>query len=261
MRDVFEDIFARENLEPADPRDLARRNMRALRRRFFTAAGVAEEADGFTVTLDGRPVMTPGRRPLRVPRRAIAERIAQEWRAQGGYIDPVTMPTTRLANSIVEGVAAAPDPVAAEIVRYLGSDLVCYRAEGPEGLVAHQARHWDPVLDWAGERLGAAFVIATGVTFTPQPAAAVARAAAAVPREPWRLGAVHAVTTLTGSALIALMLAAGDIGTDAAWTAAHVDEDWNMEFWGRDELGLQRRAYRRAEMEAATRVLVETSPA
>jgi chaperone required for assembly of F1-ATPase len=261
MRDVFEDIFARETLEPADPRDLARRNMRALRRRFFTAAGVAEGADGFAVTLDGRPVMTPGRHPLRVPRRAIAETIAQEWQAQGEYIDPVTMPTTRLANSIVEAVAAAPEPVAAGIVTYLGSDLVCYRAERPEGLVARQARHWDPVLAWARDRLRAAFVTATGVTFAPQPPEAVARAALAIPHEPWRLGAVHAVTTLTGSALIALMLAEGDIGAEAAWTAAHVDEDWNMEFWGRDELALQRRAYRHAEMAAAARVLAETSPA
>lgn len=261
MRDVFEDIFAHERLEPSDPRDLARRNMRSLKRRFYTTAAVTQEPDGFAVTLDGRAVMTPGRRPLRAPRRAIAEAIAQEWQAQGEHIDPVTMPMTRLANSICDGVGAAHEAVTAEIVKYLGSDLCCYHAATPEGLVARQAQHWDPVLRWAADRRGAAFVTTTGVTFAPQPPEAVAKAAAAVPRDPWRLGAVHAVTTLTGSALIALMLENGDIGADAAWAAAHVDEDWNMEFWGRDELGMQRRAYRLAEMKAAAGVLAAMGPA
>ncbi len=74
-------------------------------------------------------------------------------------------------------------------------------------------------------------------------------------REAWRLGALNVVTTLTGSALLALALAAGRLTADEAWAAAHVDEDWNMEFWGRDELALQRRAYRFAEMAAAAGVL------
>lgn len=261
MRDVFEDIFAHERLEPSDPRDLARRNMRSLRRRFHTTTAVTEEPDGFGVTLDGRAVMTPGRRPLRVPRRAIADTIAQEWQAQGEYIDPVTMPMTRLANSICDGVGAAHEAVTAEVVKYLRSDLCCYRADTPEGLVRRQAQHWDPVLAWAADRLGARFVTTTGVTFAPQPPDAVARAAAAVPHDPWRLGAVNVVTSLTGSALIALMLAHGDIDRDAAWAAAHVDEDWNMEFWGRDDLGMQRRAYRLDEMKAAAGVLAAMGPA
>jgi len=167
------------------------------------------------------------------------------------------MPMTRLANTIIDGVAAAPDAVAGEIAKYLGSDLVCYRAATPQGLVARQSLHWDPILAWARAALGAGFATVHGIVHAVQPDDAVARARAAIPRDPWRLGAVHAVTTLTGSALIALALAKGDIAPDAAWAAAHVDEDWNMEFWGRDELGLQRRAYRLAEMTAAAQVLAE----
>jgi chaperone required for assembly of F1-ATPase len=255
MRDVFEEIFALESLDPVDPRELARRNMRALKRRFYATAAVREEEDGFAVMLDERPVKTPARRGLATPRRLLAEAIAGEWQAQGEFIDPAGMPMTRLANTIIDGVAAAEAEVAAEIAKYLGSDLVCYRATSPQGLVARQALHWDPVLAWAKAALGADFTTVAGVTFRRQPDEAIARAAAAIPRDPWRLGAVHTVTTLTGSALIALGLAAGSLDADAAWTAAHVDEDWNMEFWGRDELGLQRRAYRFAEMTAAARVL------
>jgi chaperone required for assembly of F1-ATPase len=164
--------------------------------------------------------------------------IAQEWRAQGEFIDPARMPMTRLANTVIDGVVAAQREIAAEIVKYLGSDLVCYRATTPEGLTARQALHWDPVLAWARAALGAEFVTVAGVTFRRQPDEAIARAEAAIPCEPWRLGAVHTVTTLTGSALISLALAAGELGLDAAWAAAHVDEDWNMESWGRRISGL-----------------------
>ena len=125
------------------------------------------------------------------------------------------------------GRAAAA--VADEVAKYLGSDLLCYRAEAPEGLVARQAQAWDPVLAWARDALGARFVLVQGVVHVAQPREAIAAARAAIPAEPWRLGAVASITTLTGSALLALALSAGAIDADAAWAAAHVDEDWQME--------------------------------
>jgi chaperone required for assembly of F1-ATPase len=257
MRDVFQEIFALESLEPVDPTVAARRHMRALKQRFYHEVTVRDDPAGFAVALDGRPIKTPTRRALAAPCRPLGEAIAAEWRAQREFIDPATMPMTRLANTLIDGVAAAQNDVAGDIVKYLGSDLVCYRAATPKALATRQTLHWDPILAWAKAVLGAEFATAQGIAHFRQPDDAIARASAAIPRDPWRLGAVHAATTLTGSALIALALARGDIGLDAAWTAAHVDEDWNMELWGRDELGLKRRAYRFAEMTAAARVLGE----
>jgi chaperone required for assembly of F1-ATPase len=252
MRDVFEDIFQHRS----DPIEAARRNMRpALRARFYTTAEVGEAEGGYAVLLDSRPVRTPARRTLSAPARELAELIAAEWDAQREAVDPAAMPLTRLANSIVDGVAPRPTPVADEIAKYLESDLLFYRAEGPEGLVARQARHWDPPVEWARDELGARFVLAQGVSFARQSPEAIARARAAIPSDPWRLGALNVVTALTGSALLALALSAGKLSLDAVWTAAHVDEDWNMEFWGRDELALQRRAFQFAEVQAAATVL------
>jgi chaperone required for assembly of F1-ATPase len=260
MRDIFEDIFTGE---PPDPMASARRNMRpALRGRFYDIATAdGEAAEGFAVLLDGRPIRTPARRVLAAPVSMLAEAIAAEWNAQEKVIDPAAMPLTRLANSIIDGVVPAPAPVAAEIEKYLGTDLLFYRAAEPEGLVGAQRGCWDPIVDWARDMLGARFVLAEGVMHVAQPGEAVAAAMAAVPHHPaepkdhWRLGAINAVTTLTGSALLALALAAGRLSTEQAWAAAHVDEDWNMQFWGRDELALERRAYRFAEMQAAAQVL------
>ena len=253
MRDLFDEIFANQ---PLDPTEAARRGMRPhLRRRFYARAEVAEGEGGFAVLLDGRPVKTPARRTLAAPTRALAEALAAEWEAQRDVVDPAKMPLTRLANSIIYGVADAAAAVAAEAGKYLASDLVCYRAEGPDGLVARQAGAWDPVIALAREALGARFVVGEGMVFAVQPEAALAAARAALPRDPWRLGAFHAVTTLTGSALIALAVLNGRLGVEDAWRAAHIDEDWNMDFWGRDELALERRAARYAEMRAACLVL------
>jgi chaperone required for assembly of F1-ATPase len=250
MRELFEDT------PPKDPIEATRRTMRiALPRRFYSKATTAAVADGHAVRLDGKPVRTPARRVLAAPTLALAEAIAAEWQAQQDVIDPAKMPLTRLANAIIDGVADAPLPVADEIAKYLASDLVFYRAGSPPGLVESQARHWDPILDWARQTLGADFKLGEGVVYVAQPQAALAAARAAIPEEPWRLGAVHAITTLTGSALIALAMARGALSADAAWQAAHVDEDWNMAQWGRDEMAMARRDFRFAEFQAAATVL------
>jgi chaperone required for assembly of F1-ATPase len=250
MRELF------ENIPTENPMEAARRGARpVLRRRFYDKATIATAADGHAVRLDDKPVRTPGRRVLAAPTLALAAAIAAEWQAQRDLIDPGKMPLTRLVTTIVDGVSDAPGPVAEEIGKYLTSDLLFYRVSTPPGLVERQARHWDPILTWAGEALGARFRLGEGIIHVAQPAAALAAARAAIPDDPWRLGAVHAVTTLTGSALIALALLRARLTADEAWQAAHVDEDWNMAQWGRDELALQRRAFRFAELQAAATVL------
>jgi chaperone required for assembly of F1-ATPase len=250
VRDLFEPI------EHLDPQTSARRGGRpALRRRFYRNAAIASAADSHGVVLDGKPIHTPARRLLAAPSPVLAEAIAAEWEAQRELIDPATMPLTRLANSIIDGVADAEAPVAAEIEKYLASDLLFYRAATPQKLRERQAQEWDPILAWARDALGADFKVGEGVVHIAQPEAALKAAAAAIPTDPWQLGAVHVVTTLTGSALIALALLRGRLTADAAWQAAHVDEDWNMEQWGKDEMALERRAFRFAELQAAATVL------
>ncbi len=250
MRDLF------DQSPPNDPVQAARRGARpVLRNRFYAQAGTVAVPAGYAVVLDDKPVHSPARRVLAAPSLALAQAIAAEWAAQRETIDPATMPLTRLANSIIDGVVDARDPVAAEIAKYLASDLLFYRASAPQGLVQRQAQHWDPVLTWARDALGARFVLAEGVMPVAQPEAALTAGRAAIPNDPWRLGAAHAATTLTGSALLALAMTHGLLSAEEAWQAANVDEDWNIEQWGRDELALARRAHHFAELQAAATIL------
>jgi chaperone required for assembly of F1-ATPase len=255
MRDIFSEIY--EN-QPLDPMVSARQGARpSLRKRFYERASVAETAGegGYAILLDGKPVKTPLRRALAAPTRELANLIAREWDAQEKVIDPAAMPLTRLANAAIDAVADHAGAVTDEVAKYLGSDLLCYRADAPPGLVARQAQHWDPVIGWAHGKLDARFVLVEGIVYAAQPDDTIAKARAAIPKDLWRLAAVASITTLTGSALLALALAQGAIERDAAWAAAHVDEDFQMESWGRDDQALDRRAFRLADFEAAVSVL------
>src|SRR5262249_48566774 len=167
MREILEDI--REH-QPLDPNEAARRGMRPrLRRRFYNQVTLSEGEGGFALMLDGRPVRTPAQRALAAPSAPLAEVLAEEWRAQRELVDPASMPLTRLANSIIDGVAGAASDVAAEVEKYLASDLVFYRAESPQGLVRSQELAWDPLITWAREALRAEFRTGAGVVHLPQP--------------------------------------------------------------------------------------------
>jgi chaperone required for assembly of F1-ATPase len=253
MRELFDEVAGQS---AGDPMESARRSSRAvLRKRFYADAGLSEADGGFTVTLDGKPIKTPSGRTVIVPVRALAETIAAEWAAQGENIEPLTMPLTRFANSVVQGVVDQAEAVRDDVAKYLASDLLFYRAGHPEGLVAREAAHWDPILFWAAESLEAHFILAEGVVHVRQPDSAIAAARARLPVDPWAIAAMHVITALTGSALLALALFLGVIDQDQAWAAAHVDEDWNAEKWGVDGEVATRRAAKLVDFRAAAGVL------
>lgn len=253
MRELFDEVAGKS---PLDPREASRKSSRTPeRKRFYTSVDVTEVPEGFGVTLDGKPIRTPGKNVLAAPVRSIAETMAREWDAQKDTINPLSMPMTRLANSTIDGVAADVQAVRDDIAQYLGSDLLFYRASFPEELIARQAEHWDPVLRWAADELGAHFILTEGVMHVKQPEPAVEAARQALPESAWAVAASHVVTTITGSALLALALQYGVRTPEQVWAAAHVDEDWNNEQWGQDEEVAERRAARHRDFEAAASAL------
>jgi chaperone required for assembly of F1-ATPase len=243
---------------PRDPMRAAQANMRPERpRRFFKEAGVGETDDDYTLLLDGRVARTPGKNRLAHASRALMERVAQEWAGQGERLDPADMPLTRLLNSAIDGVARTMAETRADILRYAGSDLLCYRAEAPEALAQRQAEALDPVLAWAAETLGAPLRLAAGVIHVAQPPETLAAVRSALEAfdDPVVLAALSALTNLIGSTVLALATAYGFLEPKEAWRMAHVDEDYQNELWGVDAEAAARRAARRREFEAAAMVL------
>ncbi len=257
MREDLANQLLPQHGEPIDPVAMARRDLqKVLPRRFFKEASALEGEGGFALVLDGKSAHTPGRLPIRTPSQALTEALAGEWNAQGAFIDPSSMPLTRIVNSALDGVCREMDEVRAEIVKYAGSDLLCYRAGEPESLVAAQAQAWDPILAWARDDLGARLICAQGVIFAAQPAPAIEAVARVVEdvASPLALAALSVMTTITGSALLALAVAHGRLTAAQAWASAHVDEDFQIRNWGEDEEAAVRRAKRWLDMEAAAKV-------
>ncbi|WP_431471179.1 ATP12 family chaperone protein [Sphingosinithalassobacter sp. LHW66-3] len=225
-------------------------------KRFWEEVTLAPGSNGHGLRLDGRAVNTPGRTPLLLPSAALAEAVAQEWRDVGEMIDPRAMPLTALANAAIDRVAPDPAGFARGLAAYGESDLLCYRADAPAELVARQAMHWDPLLDWARARYDVHFEQVAGVMHRAQPEATIARLGDAVAtRTAFELAGLSPLVTIGGSLVGALALLEGGVDRETLWRAVQLDEDWQAEKWGDDELATAARESRRAEFDAAARFL------
>jgi chaperone required for assembly of F1-ATPase len=226
---------------------------RPLPKRFYKTVAIGPDN---AVLLDGRAVKTPMKAPLVLPTRAFAEAVAAEWRAQDSVINPGVMPVTKYANTAIDRAVSERQSVLDDFANYAGSDLVCYRAEKPAMLVEQQARHWNQVVDDARLAYGAHFTVSAGVMHVAQPPEAIAAVkAAAAALDPYRLTVLYNLTTLTGSALLSLMLVAGRLEAEQGWLAAHVDEDYQIAEWGADDEAMARRAGRRQDYDALMNII------
>jgi chaperone required for assembly of F1-ATPase len=226
---------------------------RPLPKKFYKLAEVTPELG---IALDGRVVKTPLKAKLILPSRRLADAIVVEWNSQTDVIDPATMPLTKLANTAIDRAGTEREFVAGQVVEFAGSDMVCYRAEDPEQLVTLQASSWDPVLVWATSTLNAEFKVVTGITYVVQSPPTINAVSYHVAElSPFELTVAHNLTTLTGSALLGLMLTARAISPESAWVAAHVDEDFQIATWGEDDEAKARRAFRRIDFDGSLQFL------
>lgn len=205
-------------------------------KRFWTNAGVAEAGTGFAVELDGRRVKTPAKAALEVPTRAMAKAIAAEWAAQDEVVNPLTMPFTRSANAAIDKVRLQQAEVVRMLADYGDADLLCYRADHPEDLVARQAAAWDPALDWAEQALGVRLELRSGVLHQPQDAAALAHLLALTGQHSaFQLAAFHDLVSLSGSLVLGFAAARNWRDAEEIWTLSRLDDLWQQEQWGVDE--------------------------
>lgn len=218
-------------------------------KRFWKEAKAVQVDGGFTIELDGRSVKTPAKSPLVVPTFKIAEAIVGEWDAQEEKIEPATMPVTRTSNSAIDKVSVQFDEVAAMLADYGDSDLLCYRATHPEGLIARQAEQWDPILDWAADALGVRLMPVSGIMHQPQDGESLRILSDQVKSlTNFELAAFHDLVAISGSLVLALAVTFQRIGVEEAWALSRLDESWQEEQWGEDEEALELAKKKRADI-------------
>ena len=254
MRDQLDDIHKHLNDGYGRAQHL---NKVELPKRFYKDVAAGPVDGGFVVTLDGRQVRTPGKKlPVIVPAAAIATAMAEEWAAQGEFIDPATMPMVRLINSAIESGEEMIPAFREEVIKFAGGDLMLYRAESPQELVSEQELAWDNALTIIARHFGVSFQPTIGIIHQPQPKVTLDRLAEALAGENlFVLTALVSITGLTGSGLLAIGLWSKLFSPDQVWKAAHVDEDYQISQWGEDEEAADRRARRRVEFDTAVAVL------
>ena len=219
-------------------------------KRFYKSVTCAEKNGLYSILLDDRPISTPARAPLAVPIKNLADLMVQEWDAQVEEIDPETMPMTKRANTAIDRVKGREKEVVADIVSYAGADLLCYRAESPQGLVENQCALWDPILAWVKDELGAPLNVQTGISHIEQPSESLAAISNGLKDlDCFALTPLHTMTTLTGSALLVLAHIRERLNPEDVWSATHVDEDWQISKWGEDAEAQARRVLRRTEFD------------
>jgi chaperone required for assembly of F1-ATPase len=225
-------------------------------KRFYEDVTVVEEKAGFGVRLDGKPLRTPAKAPLVLPSRALAEAIAAEWRGQGVTVKLADLPLTRLASTGIDLVSSRRADIAAEVARYAGTDLVCYRAEHPPELARRQHATWQPLIDWATLRYDAALEVTAGIVpVTQSPATLRAFALAVESYGHLELAALHLATSAAGSLVVALALTEGRLDVESAFAAAQLDESFEIEQWGEDAEQAQRRATLKDDIALAHRFI------
>jgi chaperone required for assembly of F1-ATPase len=239
------------HIPPLDPNVAAKKGFRESEerlKRFWKTAGVEQVEGGWRVVLDGRGPKTPAHAQFILPTEAAAQLVAEEWEAQGEFIEPGTMPATRLAATAIDRVSQTRDPVADEIAAYAGSDALCYVAEHPSGLVAEQARAWGPWRDWAASELGVRLEVTEGIIHKAQDPAAIARVKAlALEADDFALTGLATAVPLLGSAVLGLAVLRGALSGEQAFEISRLDEEYQERQWGVDEEAAERTAARRAE--------------
>jgi chaperone required for assembly of F1-ATPase len=225
-------------------------------KRFYKEVSVAPQGGGFAVLLDGRSVKTPAGNGLVLPTEKLASAIAAEWQGQGDEIIATSMPLLRLANTVIDGVAANRDEVIGAILRFGENDLICYRAHQPPELLARQAAGWDPLLDWVAEKHRANMRVAAGLTHIDQPPESLAALRQALGNfDAFTLGALHVIASITGSTVLALAVADGLLSGTQAFELSRIDETYQAEKWGEDAEAAKRATALAHELDKAVELI------
>lgn len=208
----------------------------SFKKRFWETSRVEVSGEGFEVYLDDRALKTPAKAALLMPTKKLAQAVADEWQAQGGDVNPATMPMTRRANVAIDKVAVQKTDVAEMLAAYGGSDLLCYRTEYPQELADRQAALWDPLLKWATRELSVSLNITCGVMPVAQNQEDLAAMAARVHAfDAFALTGFHDLVTNSGSLVIGFAATSGQFDITDLWQAAEVDDIWQAERWGADD--------------------------
>lgn len=223
-------------------------------KRFWREVTVEPEGDGWQVALDGRRVKTAQTRAQIAPTPALAEALADEWRAQPEDVDPAGFGLRDMADYAIDIVASDPADAIRRILAYAEGETLCYRAEPDEPLAARQRATWEPLLKAAEAKHGLRFERVVGILHRAQPAETLATLRAHLEKlDPFALAALQTLASIAASLTIGLAALEPGADAEALFAASNLEEDWQAEQWGWDWQAEATRARKLATFAQAAR--------
>ena len=205
-------------------------------KRFYEKVDITQSQKRYQITLDNSPLKTPLKSTLQLPTRKLAEKIAKEWSDVETDIIPKRMPIFSLAVTAIDRVATQRNELSEEMQHYIMNDLLCYRESDDTKLQEHQNKYWDPWLSWSNTEFEFNLKLGKGI----MPVAQEARNANLLTNEIsrmniWTFMCFVRVTTLTGSAILALAFIRKQLTPDTLFSVAYLDELYQNSRWGEDD--------------------------
>lgn len=119
-----------------------------------------------------------------------------------------------------------------------------------------QTKHWGGALEAFSKRYDVSFNVITGVMHQDQPAEVQARIGEIIAHySDFEACSTMSITSITGSAVLAIGLKEGLFTPAQVLETAYVDEDYQAQHWGEDAEATRMRAFKRQDFDAAVTVL------
>ncbi|EIW84993.1 ATP12-domain-containing protein [Coniophora puteana RWD-64-598 SS2] len=209
-------------------------------KRFWKTVGVKRQQDGFTVTLDSRPIKTPAGNTLLLPtsKQLAASLIAFEWENQETVLKPHALPMTSIASRAIDFMSDKNTcaELRASLLDYLHTDTICFQNDDPPQLVELQTKYWDPLLDWARKTFDIDLQVSSSILFSSQSEETARKLGEILAKmDPWELAVMERATYTTKSFIISLALIKGHLTAEQAALASQVEVASQIQRWGEVE--------------------------
>ena len=199
-------------------------------------------SDSFCVMLDKRILKTPLKRDLILPNLNLAEEIVKEWDQDSKKINTESMIFYGLISTSLDKIIDNKNLYINDILDYVDTDLICYRAESPKELVELQKNKWDPIILFIEKYIGIKVQVFQGIFPKKQHTTVHTKLTNLINQfSIFEISVLHRITNITGSIFLSLCVLKKDISKKEVFELSVLDELWQSENWGFDEEISQKR--------------------
>ena len=198
--------------------------------------------NSFEILLDKRILKTPMQKDLIFSNYKIAKETALEWDIDEKEINTENMVFYGLISTAIDKISNDKVSYIENVLGFINTDLICYRADGPNELVDLQNNSWNPIISFIKKYIDVELKFFIGVMPSKQSLDIFNRLKTLINSfSDIEISALHRMTNLTGSIFISICILKGDVLKNEAFELSFLDELYQAKNWGIEEESLDKR--------------------